>query len=90
MSRDPDSAKAALANAVKEAKKANPNDAGKVFLDNMTNGYVQGVSNSKAPITGNTHGFNASNTNYEYSKDIISGENQERKLDEKSIIDNLF
>ena len=89
MSRDPENAKAALSNAVKEAK-ANPNNAGNVFLDNMTNGYVKNVSNSKAPITGNTSGFNASNTNYEYSKQIISGETKESKLDRTSELNELF
>ena len=89
MSRDPENAKTALSNAVKEAK-ANPNNAGNVFLDNMTNGYVKNVSNSKAPITGNTSGFNASNTNYEYSKQIISGETKESKLDRTSELNKLF
>ena len=92
MSRDPESARTVLANSIKEAKAANPDEAGRVFLDNMTCKYVQGVSNSKAPITGsgNTHGFNASNTNYEYSE---GGETQDSKLsdlDRKSILDNLF
>ena len=84
MSRDPENAKTALSNAVREAK-ANPNNAGEVFLSNMTNGYVKNVSNSRAPITAN--GVNASNTNYEYSKPIIVDDG---KLSSKTDMDNLF